>query len=250
MFIFVVNIRPARTFWNSTHCLLSPFTLDWSRNLWHNPMWNMDVNNISYPIYPLSKRTEKDYITKMIPFFFVQYINKFLLVMKVCRVVTWKCLCLYFQTVKQMMVIVCKCHGVSGSCSVKICWRKMGAFREIGQNLKQKFDGASQVKYSKRKHKLKRKTKDMKKPTKKDLVYLDESPDFCNYDLKSGSLGTKGRRCNKDSMGIDGCTLMCCGRGYKTIVRERNEDCDCKFVWCCRVDCKKCSMREEINYCN
>ena len=30
----------------------------------------MAVNNISYPIYPLSTRTEKGYITKMIPFFF------------------------------------------------------------------------------------------------------------------------------------------------------------------------------------
>ena len=70
MLIFVVNICPARIFWNSTHCLLIPFTLDWSRNLWHNPMWNMAVNNIPYPIYPLSTRTEKGYITKMIPFFF------------------------------------------------------------------------------------------------------------------------------------------------------------------------------------
>ena len=33
-------------------------------------MWNMAVNNISYPIYPLSTRTEEGYITKMIPFFF------------------------------------------------------------------------------------------------------------------------------------------------------------------------------------
>ena len=33
-------------------------------------MWNMAVNNISYLIYPLSTRTEKGYITKMIPFFF------------------------------------------------------------------------------------------------------------------------------------------------------------------------------------
>ena len=68
MLMFVVNIRPVRTFWNSTHCLLSPFRLDWSRNLWHNLMWNMAVNNISYPIYPLSTRTENSYITKMIPF--------------------------------------------------------------------------------------------------------------------------------------------------------------------------------------
>ena len=33
-------------------------------------MWNMAVHNISYPIYPLSTRIEKGYITKMIPFFF------------------------------------------------------------------------------------------------------------------------------------------------------------------------------------
>ena len=67
---FLVDIRPARTFWNSTDCLLSPITLDWSRNIWHSTMWNMAVNNISYPIYPLSTRTGKGYITKMIPFFF------------------------------------------------------------------------------------------------------------------------------------------------------------------------------------
>ena len=32
-------------------------------------MRNMTVNNISYLIYPLSTRTEKGYITKIIPFF-------------------------------------------------------------------------------------------------------------------------------------------------------------------------------------
>ena len=33
-------------------------------------MLNMAVNNNSYPIYPLSTRTEIGYITKMIPLFF------------------------------------------------------------------------------------------------------------------------------------------------------------------------------------
>ena len=73
--IFVVSIRPARTLWNSTHSLLSPFTLDWSRNLLHNPMQNMAVNNISYIIYPLSTRIEKGYTNKMIPFFFCSVYN-------------------------------------------------------------------------------------------------------------------------------------------------------------------------------
>ena len=93
MLIFVVNIRPARTFWNSTHCLLSPFTIDWSRNLWHNPMWNTAVNNISYPIYPLSKRTEKGYITKMIPFFFCSvYEHKIVLLLSVLSLLNDTCI--------------------------------------------------------------------------------------------------------------------------------------------------------------
>ena len=79
MLNFVVNIRPARSFWNSNHCLFSPFTLDWSLNLLHNPMWNMAVNNISYSIYPLSTRTEKGYITKIMPFCFVQYTRRCIL---------------------------------------------------------------------------------------------------------------------------------------------------------------------------
>ena len=76
MLIFVVNIRPARTFWNSTRCLLSPFTLDWSRNLWHNPMWNMAVNNISYPMYPIQRELRKVSSPKWYLSFFVQYIRK------------------------------------------------------------------------------------------------------------------------------------------------------------------------------
>ena len=42
--IFVVNNRPARTFWNSTHCLLSPFKLDWLRKLFNNPLWHIERN--------------------------------------------------------------------------------------------------------------------------------------------------------------------------------------------------------------
>ena len=157
---------------------------------------------------------------------------------------------LCFQAVKNDVDLVCKCHGVSGSCSVKICWRKMKPFREIGAALKEKFDGASHVRLNRRKQKLRPIHRDMKKPTKKDLVYVDQSPDFCNFDARSGSLGTKGRQCSKNSYGLDGCSLMCCGRGYYTIVKEFVEDCDCKFFWCCRVECKKCSHVKELHFCN
>ncbi len=79
------------------------------------------------------------------------------------------------------MELICKCHGVSGSCTVRVCWRKMRQFREIGEELGRKFDGATHVKVIERKQKnrLRPTRRDIKRPSKKDLVYLEESPDFC-----------------------------------------------------------------------
>lgn len=154
------------------------------------------------------------------------------------------------KTVMANMKLLCKCHGVSGSCSAKICWRTMSLFRDIGNGLRAKFDGASLVKYNNRRRKLAPVNHNQKRPSKDDLVYLQESPDFCEYDPSLGSLGTRGRQCNKTSYGLDGCTLMCCGRGYHTTVAQVEEDCNCKFFWCCRVECEKCSKMEERNYCN
>ena len=146
--------------------------------------------------------------------------------------------------------MLCKCHGVSGSCSVKICWRTMAPFREIGRHLKQKFDGASMVTLNTKKSKLKPVDRRIKKPAKDELVYMEDSPDYCEYDPGIGSLGTRGRQCNKTSYGLDGCSLMCCGRGYYTTEREIKEDCNCKFLWCCRVECDKCSKKIEEHFCN
>ena len=126
----------------------------------------------------------------------------------------------------------------------------MAPFREIGAALRAKFDGASRVKLHTKGLKLKPITPQQKRPTRKDLVYIDESPDYCEANAALGSLGTRGRECNKTSHGLDGCTLMCCGRGYNTMMKQVKEDCNCKFYWCCRVECEKCTQTIEINYCN
>lgn len=39
----------------------------------------------------------------------------------------------------------CKCHGLSGSCTLRTCWRKMPSLRDVGNRLKEKFDGAAKV---------------------------------------------------------------------------------------------------------
>ena len=89
----------------------------------------------------------------------------------------------------------------------------------------------------------------MKAPTSEDLVYFTDSPLFCDRDLKIGSFGTKGRRCNATSMGIDGCGLMCCGRGFVAIKERLQTYCKCNFVWCCVVRCDTCLTERTVYTC-
>jgi wingless-type MMTV integration site family, member 5 len=93
--------------------------------------------------------------------------------------------------------IICKCHGVSGSCSLVTCWQQLSTIREIGECfkflllfsiiyathfsgdfLREKYEQATQVKMNKR-GRLQVKDTRFKVPTALDLVYLDESPDWC-----------------------------------------------------------------------
>ena len=149
------------------------------------------------------------------------------------------------------MKVDCKCHGVSGSCEMRTCWRAMPSFRTVGKTLKEKFDGATEVqrKTVGTRNDLVPLNAQFKPHTESDLVYMAASPDFCEPDKKTGSLGTHGRVCNKTSKAIDGCELMCCGRGYRTRPIVIVERCMCKFHWCCYVRCKKCERHLDEHTC-
>ncbi|KRY68164.1 Protein Wnt-4 [Trichinella pseudospiralis] len=154
------------------------------------------------------------------------------------------------RAIRANMKLMCKCHGVSGSCTVKLCWRRMTDFQTIGEALSKKFDGAVKVKFSGLRHKLKPYVAGHKKPTKRDLVYLQQSPDFCQENPKLGVYGTKGRQCEKDGYSTSGCAILCCGRGYTVKTVEKVHDCNCKFQWCCEVKCEKCKHVVEEYFCN
>ncbi|KAJ6219048.1 hypothetical protein RDWZM_004860 [Blomia tropicalis] len=157
------------------------------------------------------------------------------------------------RVIKSKMELICKCHGMSGSCTIKVCWRKMKPFREVGQDLSSRFDGATHVKViesRKKRSRLRPAQKNVKKPSKRDLVFLEESPDFCFKNLTIGAEGTTDRICNATSYGLDGCRYLCCGRGYRTIEREIEAKCNCKFVWCCNVVCDKCRSKIVETRCN
>ncbi|RZF42437.1 hypothetical protein LSTR_LSTR016395, partial [Laodelphax striatellus] len=157
----------------------------------------------------------------------------------------------------------CKCHGMSGSCTVKTCWMRLPNLRVVGDSLKDRFDGASRVmvgnagstrvnaagKKNRYNFQLKPYNPEHKPPGPKDLVYLESSPGFCERNPRLGIQGTHGRQCNDTSIGVDGCDLMCCGRGYRTQEVLVTERCHCTFHWCCEVICKTCRSKKTVHTC-
>ncbi|XP_054168098.1 protein Wnt-6-like [Oppia nitens] len=151
--------------------------------------------------------------------------------------------------VKNNMKNECKCHGMSGSCSFKTCWRKLPPFSEIGNRLKEKFDGAIKVMAGNDGNGYITESMTIKPPENDDIIYSEETPDFCEPSAETGSLGTKGRICNKGMDGTDGCDLLCCGRGYNRTIKQEEINCRCKFKWCCSVTCDKCKVKRKIYTC-
>lgn len=158
------------------------------------------------------------------------------------------------KVLEHSMRVECKCHGVSGSCELKTCWKSMPTFREVGEKLKEKFDGATRVQRRRLsgRYVLVPRHDQYKRHTDADLVYLARSPDFCELDVRNDgalSLGTHQRECNASSNAIDGCDLLCCQRGYSTRHETRVKLCQCKFNWCCNVRCNKCPEQVAVHTC-
>ncbi|KAL0281158.1 UNVERIFIED_CONTAM: hypothetical protein PYX00_002230 [Menopon gallinae] len=156
------------------------------------------------------------------------------------------------KAIEMSLKMQCKCHGVSGSCIIKICWKALPKFIEVGERLQKKY--GSSVEVIPRKIGYGRKLMPIG-PSQHyyngdDLVYVTKSPDYCLRDERTGSLGTRGRPCNKTSNDYDSCEIMCCGRGYVTLTVQKIERCKCKFHWCCTVVCKKCMYWVDTHICN
>lgn len=62
-------------------------------------------------------------------------------------------------------------------------------------------------------------------------------------------LGTQGRECNRTSLDADNCSILCCGRGYHTERVLVKEKCNCRFKWCCEIECDTCKYYKTIHTC-
>ena len=155
----------------------------------------------------------------------------------------------YFQAIVKFMRTTCKCHGLSGSCALKTCWKKMPRFHDIGTRLKARFDGSVKVIGTNDGKGLIPEVPSHKMHTKQDLIYTETSPNFCKFNRKYGSIGTRGRECDPFSMGVGGCDILCCGRGFQQETLIVKENCQCRFKWCCDVVCKTCMVKKTVYKC-
>lgn len=52
------------------------------------------------------------------------------------------------RALRSRMQRICKCHGMSGSCSMKVCWRRLPPIRMVSEALGGLYEGASIAKVS------------------------------------------------------------------------------------------------------
>lgn len=144
----------------------------------------------------------------------------------------------------------CKCHGVTGSCHLKTCWRSLAPFGVIGAELKRKYDQAVKVALVDKALQETASNKPVARRHKK-LVYLDTSPNYCVRNLSVGSPGMLGRTCNSDDVNITKCRSLCssCNLRPETEDLYKQVDCRCKFVWCCSIKCAKCTKKYTLTTC-
>ncbi|XP_045122245.1 protein Wnt-6-like isoform X2 [Portunus trituberculatus] len=153
------------------------------------------------------------------------------------------------RAVRNNLVAHCKCHGLSGSCTHRTCWRRIPNFRNVGRHLKDKFNAATKVMGSNDGRTVFPTASNVRTPKKQDLVYLEDSPNFCSPNKRTGSLGTKGRVCNTSTYDLSGCELLCCGRGFTQEERWVEENCRCRFSYCCEVTCETCRVKRVTARC-
>ncbi|KAL4713766.1 hypothetical protein ACJJTC_004297 [Scirpophaga incertulas] len=132
------------------------------------------------------------------------------------------------QVVKEMVRRECKCHGVSGSCAVRTCWRALPAFPAVAAALADKYRRARLVAavaaaatatagagaaargragplYAPPLAQPVAPTQGLllrrggggtgRAPRRSELVYLQPSPSYCEPSAAAAAPGTRGRHC-------------------------------------------------------
>ena len=155
---------------------------------------------------------------------------------------------------------MCKCHptlSFHSPCRFRTCWTQLGSFKDVGAKLKQKYHNAIRVWFVD--SKLQERFGDHFRAISSEdsrLVYLDPSPHHCVRNDTLGYRGMLGMTCKSFGVNATECNYFIekcksCNLGYQTVEHEYEEvnKCNCKFHWCCYVQCEKCKKMSYITTC-
>ncbi|CAL8080415.1 unnamed protein product [Calicophoron daubneyi] len=151
--------------------------------------------------------------------------------------------------------LVCKCHGVSGSCAQRVCFRQLRRIdNEIMQKaLKMQYLAAKQVTVGANRQLIAKTftgsgfVDEVVRP--EELVFSEHSPDYCSVEPQRGSVGTHGRLCTLKDAGTANCVNMCCGRGYRNVTTQEVVQCNCRMGEGFKVKCDECTVEVVTHVC-
>ena len=162
------------------------------------------------------------------------------------------------------MKLSCRCHGISGSCTSKTCWRELPTYYQIGDAVKEKYDNAVKVRVSgsrQRQLVYVDENNQERRPSRNSLVYLETARDYCQERTNF----TRGRQCIPQAMlnsqereavqvssmkeHFPPCETFCCSGSYAATSKTALELCNCRFRWCCDVICEKCNITMTKYHC-
>jgi len=107
----------------------------------------------------------------------------------------------------QSMTTQCKCHGVSGSCTVKTCWRALADVRTVARRIYHGYVRAVEVHSRRPRGSNQRRLLPVAHTGRTnfsddDLLFYTQSPDYCHPEPLLGSPGTTNR-CAMTVMQVD-----------------------------------------------
>ena len=165
---------------------------------------------------------------------------------------------LTMQVVADNMKLSCRCHGLSGSCTSKTCWRELPSYYQIGDLIKEKYNAAVMVTVSHDDHRpatlyyYNTTIQQTVSPSDNRLVYLEEAANYCQHRENF----TRGRQClpsaflesqQREQVKYSSmqehfapCEEFCCNGEFQEETISISDLCNCRFVWCCNVTCETC----------
>ena len=156
-----------------------------------------------------------------------------------------------FQVVKIAARKICRCHGPTGSCQLKTCYRELLPFKRVGELLMEKYNEAIRVEFiNDRLRKIGDRQRSLGKKNL-DMAYFDLSPEYCEADLNTNYPGMSGRKCSTEFQNLSTCEQPCkkCRMTVMKTIKSTQEKCQCKFEWCCKVKCQLCEKKFTITTC-